>query len=168
MQQKNQPQDFSKENPKLEWQSEEFFYHEKSFFWYLSLAFGGTIIAAVPWLISGRKDLITPIVILVASLSLIIYSARKPQTRHYSLSNSSIHIDNKNFSMLDFGYYWVEQLEGHTQITLVGAKRTAMPVTFYIKETDLATKIINILQQILPQTNPSRNPADWISRKLKL
>ncbi len=168
MQPTNPPLDFSKENPKLEWQAEEFFYQEKSFFWYLSLIFGGAVIAAIPWIISGRKDLISPAIIFIASLSLIFYSARKPEIKTYSLTSSSVHVNKQNFSMLNFAYYWVEEFEDQTQITLVGAKRTSMPITFYLKDKKLIAQILEILQKCLPQTNPSRNPIDTIARKLKL
>jgi hypothetical protein len=163
-----QPKDFSKENPKLQWQAEEFFYTEKSFFWYLALIFGGAIISLVPWLISGRKDLLSPLIIFISALSLIAYSARKPRIKSYSLTNSSLHINNQNFSLLDFSYYWVDNFQDHTQITLVGTKRTSMPITFYLKDATLTNKIITILQSKLPQTNPSKNPIDILARKLKL
>lgn len=163
-----QTRGFNKENPALQWKAEEFFYHEKPLYWYPFLVLSGTLVAVIPWLISGKKDYISSLVIILSSIGLAAYSSRKPKTRDYALSTSSIHIDGKNFSTLDFAYYWVEEFSDHTQITLVGSKRTAMPISFYLKDKDLTDKVLDVLQQSLPQANPSKNPADWIARKLKL
>jgi hypothetical protein len=159
---------FNKEGENLQWEADEFVYHPKSFFWYIQLILGSIVISLVPWVISGREDYISSIVIIIALLGLIIFAARKPHTRKYSLSNSSIRIDGQNFSMFDFSYYWVENFATHTQVTLVGAKRTAMPIAFYLKDEELIKKVLEILERQLPQTNPSQNPADWIARKLRL
>lgn len=152
----------------ISWESDEFIYHPKSFFWYLQLVLGSLIISAIPWLISGRDDYISSIVILISLIALIIYAARKPKIKKYQLTNSTLRIDGQSFGLFEFSYYWIEEFDTHTQITLVGSKRTSMPVGFYIKDKQTVNKVLNLLQKSLPQTNPSQNPFDWLSRKLKL
>lgn len=152
----------------IEWESEDFIYHPKNFLWYLGTIAGSVVISLIPWLISGFNDYISSGVIFIALISLIAYAARKPKMKKYRLNTAGIHIDGQNFSMLDFSYYWVEKFETYTQITLVGRKRTAMPVGIYSKDEELTKRILDIIQKALPQTNPSQNPADWLARKLKL
>lgn len=152
----------------IEWESESFVYQENGFFWYIGMLLGSVVVSSVPWLISGRKDYLSSIIIFVSLLALIVYAARKPKVRKYRLSPASIHIEAQNFSLLDFAYYWVEKFDNYTQITLVGRKRTAMPVGLYIKDEEILKKVVGILEKVLPQTNPSNNPADWLARKLKL
>ncbi|MDQ5913706.1 MAG: hypothetical protein QG623_325 [Patescibacteria group bacterium] len=156
------------EKDHISWQSEEFIYHPKSFIWYLQLILGSIIISSIPWLISGRDDFISPLIILISLLALTVYAARKPRVKKYDLTNSTLRVDGRSFGIFEFSYYWVEEFDTHTQITLVGNKRTSMPVGFYIKEKAVVNKVLNVLQKSLPQTNPSQNPFDWLSRKLKL
>ncbi len=166
----DQQQDNTIGRDSIEWESERFIHHKNSPLWYLGMLLGSVLVSLIPWLISGRKDYTSSAVIFIALIGLIFYTARKPKVKKYRLSSASIHIDGQNFSLMDFSYYWVEEFDNYSQITLVGRKRTAMPLGLYIKDEDkeLLTKILAILQKALPQTNPSNNPADWLARKLKL
>ena len=106
------------------------------------------------------------LVIIVGLFGLIIYASRKPEQKNYSISDSEISINQQIFSLDSFARYWVEKFSTHTQIPLVGIKRTAMPITFYLTDKDTERRILAILRTRLPQSNPSSNPADWISRKV--
>lgn len=149
------------------WQAEDFYYHPKNFTWYLSALLIALLIAGIPWIVSSRKDIISPIVILIALLAFIVYAGRKPQKKNFELSNSKLKIDSQSFDLLNFSRYWVETFETHTQITLIGVKRTAMPIGLCLQDKELTKKVLALLQTNLPESNPSRNPADWITRKIK-
>ncbi len=150
----------------VNWKADEFFYNPKKLTWYLQAIPASLAIAAAPWLISGRTDYISSLVIIVGLFGLIIYASRKPEQKNYSISDSEISINQQIFSLDSFARYWVEKFSTHTQITLVGIKRTAMPITFYLTDKDTERRILAILRTRLPQSNPSSNPADWISRKV--
>jgi hypothetical protein len=151
----------------LSWQAEEFYFHQKDFLWYLQAILAATAISILAWLISGGNDIISPIIIFVALLSLTVYASRKPKKKNFSLTPSRLKIDSQEFELFTFSRYWVETFDTHTQITLVGIKRTSMPVALYLTDKELTKKVLATLSLSLPQTNPSNNPADWIARKIK-
>lgn len=151
----------------ISWEADDFYYHPKNASWYILAILSSTLVAVIPWLISGKEDFISPAIILVALLGLTIYAGRKPQKKNFNLTNSRIKIDSQSFDLFSFSRYWVEVFDTHTQVTLVGIKRTAMPISLCIKDKELTKKVLDILQTSLPETNPSRNPADWLMRKVK-
>lgn len=155
------------QNNNLSWKADDFYYHPKDFSWYLLALLISFVLALVPWLISGGEDLISPAVIFIALLGLIIYANRKPQKKNYQLTNTELKINSQKFDLFIFSSYWVEVFETHTEITLIGLKRTTLPVSLSLTDKELTKKIINILQTSLPQTNPSNNPVDWLMRKIK-
>jgi len=150
----------------VNWEADDFFYHKKKFLWYLQALLVSVAIAAAPWLISGGTDYVSSGIILAGLLGLIFYASRKPEKKSYSISNSEITVNQQTFKLDSFARYWVEKFATHTQITLVGIKRTSMPITFYLTDKATEQKILAILRTKLPQSNPSNNPADWISRKV--
>lgn len=156
-----------KPNDTLVWQADDFYFHPKNFVWYLASLLGSILVSSVPWLLSGREDYISPAVIFISLIALIIYGSRKPQKKNFELSGSSLKINSQSFDLLSFSRYWVETFDTHTQITLVGAKRTAMPIGLCLQDKELTKKVLNILQSSLPESNPSQNPADWLARKIK-
>ena len=173
---KKKPQPTPRPTPSLDskppepvsWRTEEFYYHPKSVLWYLTILLASIIMVPIPWLLSGRNDYISSAVILIAFIALTVYSSRKPQTRSYSLDNSKLNIDGQIFMLSNFSEYYVEVLDGYTQITLVGFERFSLPVGLYITDKELLKKIISVLSTQIPQTSPSNNPADWLARKIKL
>jgi hypothetical protein len=151
----------------LSWKADDFFFHQKDLVWFLQAILVAILIPLLAWLISGRNDFISPAIIFLALLGLIIYANRKPQQRTYTLTSSYLKIDSQKFELTSFSRYWLETFETHNQITLIGVKRTSMPIALYLTDKDLTKKILNNLSLSLPQTNPSNNPADWIARKIK-
>lgn len=161
--------DFKRYNDKdsLVWQAEDFYYHPKSFLWYLSALLITILIAGFAWLLSGRNDLLSPIAITLALLSFTVYAGRKPATKNFELNSTRLLINSQPFYLDNFSRYWVEEFDTHTQISIIGIKRTAMPIGLCLKDKDLTKKVLSILQTALPETNPSQNPADWLTRKIK-
>lgn len=151
----------------LNWEADEFFYHPKGIGWYLISLISSLCIATLPWLMSGKKDYLASIVILLSLAALIIYAGRKPQKKAFSLSESTLKINSQSFDLLNFSRFWVEESGTHKQITLVGIKRTAMPISLYLQDKALADKVLRTLHNILPETEPSMNPVDWLMRKIK-
>lgn len=156
-----------KHHDALEWQATDFYYHPKGILWYLATIIIAGLVASVPWLLSGREDYISSGVIILAFLALIIYAGRKPQERSFALTDTRLSVQDKHFDLFTFSRYWVESFPTHTQITLVGLKRTEMPVTLYIEDQKTAKEVIERLRTLLPESNPSQNPADWLTRKIK-
>lgn len=151
----------------LSWEANEFFYHPKGLGWYLTSLISSLFIATLPWLMSGRKDYSASFIILLSLVALIIYAGRKPQKKAFSLSESTLKVNSQNFDLLNFSRFWVEELGTHKQITLVGIKRTAMPISLFLQDQALADKVLKTLHNILPETEPSMNPVDWLMRKIK-
>lgn len=149
------------------WQSEDFYYHPKSFFWYFSALVITALIAGFAWLISGRNDILSPIAITLALISFTIYAGRKPAMKNFELNSRRLLIDSRPFYLENFSRYWIEEFDTHTQISLIGVKRTDMPIGLCIKDKSQAKKVLDILRSELPESNPSKNPADWLTRKIK-
>ncbi len=149
------------------WQAEDFYYHQKSPLWYLAALLITALIAGFAWLISGRNDILSPIAITLALISFTVYAGRKPATKNFELNNSRLLINSQPFYLDSFSRYWVEEFDTHTQISIIGIKRTAMPIGLCLQDKDLTKKVLSILQSALPETNPSQNPADWLTRKIK-
>lgn len=152
----------------VSWRADEFYYHPKNALWYLTVLLATIVMVPLPWLLSGRNDYISSGVILIAFIALTVYSSRKPQNRTYNLDVSKLNIDSQTFMLSNFSEYYVEVLDDYTQITLVGFDRFSLPVGLYVTDQELLKKIIAILSTQIPQTAPSKNPADWLARKIKL
>ncbi len=157
----------NQDSSKISWKADDFYYHSKSFGWYAAAIFSSFSIAIIPWLIGGRSDYIAPGVTLLALLGLTIYAGRRPEKKSFELSNSSIKINSQSFNLSSFSRYWVETYDTHTQITFVGVKRIAMPVSLCLEDKAITDKVLAILRNNLPETIPSNNIVDWLMRKIK-
>jgi len=151
----------------ISWEADDFYYNPKNFSWYFLAILASFIFAAIPLVLSRGKEYFAPGIILVSLIGLVIYAGRRPEKKHFSLQNNNLTINSQKFDLHSFSRYWVEVFDTHTQVTLVGIKRTAMPISLCLTDKEVTKKVLNILQANIPETSPSKNPTDWLMRKIK-
>ena len=147
----------------ISWRASEFASSDKNSSWYLLLAIGSVIFAALTFLLT--RQIFSVIVILVLGITIAFYGRLKPRILDYTIDKNGIFAGNKYYSFSQFKSFSIIEDQAIPSIHLTPIKKLMMPLTIYISpaETD---NIIEILGSFLPFENKKRDIADKISQKL--
>ncbi len=139
------------------WEASEYIYHEKPAWWYIALWAVAAIICGV---LAITQQWTGIAVVVVATLALLVYSKKPPQTLNYNLDDDGITIEGKPNSFDLYRSYSVYQEVGWHEVDLEAVKRFRPRLTLICESEDV-DRIDDILSDHLPRVD--RNP-DWIER----
>jgi hypothetical protein len=148
----------------ITWTASEFIAHDKTGGWYGLLAVGAVVTAVVVWFIT--KDLVSPIVIVVAALMFGVYAKRKPRELSYHLDGHGLTIGDKYYDFGLFRSFSVVPEGGITSITFMPLKRFAPPITIYYDPNDQDT-ITKLLSGQLPFERRKQDPIDRLMWRIR-
>lgn len=131
----------------ITWTASEFVAHDKSSSWYLMLAGGTILVAALVFLIT--RDKVSTSVVVVAGVLMGIYGAHRPRQLEYSLDRTGIGIGGKYHGYDEFRSFSVAPEGALASIILMPLKRFAVPITIYYAPADEG-KILTILSDQMP------------------
>ena len=146
------------------WEASEFVDHQKSALWFLVLLAGSFILAAVVYFIT--RDILSTLVILIATIAFAMFAGKKPRTLSYSLLPSTLKIDQKTYSYDDFRSFSVIQEGALFSVILEPVKRFMPPLTIYFAEDD-GEKIFDALATHLPHEERGLDFVDKLMRKIR-
>ena len=149
----------------VSWEASEYIVHEKSAGWYVGLGIGTALLTLGVYLISNQ-EILPPLVILVACISIGVYAGRKPATKHYSIDSKGIHVESEFHSFGDFRSFSVVEEGAVDSVWLTPLKRFAPMVVMYFSPDD-ESKIISVLANFLPHEQKELDAIDRFTRRMK-
>jgi hypothetical protein len=131
----------------ITWTASEFYNHQKSAGWYLMLVIVTIAVAAILYL--WTKSIITPTVVVISSIMLGTYGARRPGQLEYLMNSQGIRIGSKQYRYDDFRLFVVTTELTLPEITLVPVKRF-MPSLSVRYTPEIENKVFTMLSNHLP------------------
>jgi hypothetical protein len=148
----------------INWTASEFIAHQKSAGWYLSLALGAIIAAALVYLLT--KDKISTAVVLLGAFVLGFYGARKPRQLEYHLDSRGVKIGQKYYSYSGFRSFAVVPEGAFSSIIFMPLKRFAPLTTIYYAPAD-EEQIVRLLSSILPVQEYRHDVVDQLMKRIR-
>jgi hypothetical protein len=148
----------------ISWTASEFIAHEKSAGWHVILVLVAVVVAVLTWFIT--KDIITPVVIIVAGVILSFYGGRRPNQLQYQLGDQGLQVGNRYYDFNDFRSFAVVPEGAIASIALTPSKRFSPLVTLYFDPQD-GDKIIDILGMHLPHRERKVDAIDGLMRRIR-
>src|SRR3989344_3089329 len=150
----------------ISWTASEFVLHDKSALWYMAIILCGIGIAAITYFISAKKDVLAPIIVLVATIIFAVYASRKPRELNYELDGGGLKLDQKLYPYAQFRSFSVIQEDGIESIWFLPLKRFNPGLTIYFAPDD-RDKIVDVLSQYLPVEPRQLDVLDKLLHKIR-
>lgn len=131
----------------ITWTASQFVRHHKTSGWYVIFMLAVVIFAVLIWV--ATKDLVTPIVVIVAGGILAGLAASKPRQLAYQLSPRGLTVGGHHFSYNHFKSFSLVKEGGIDSIMLRPLKRFGNWTTLYFEPKD-ESKILDMLAHRLP------------------
>lgn len=149
----------------ISWSASEFITHDKTASWHTLLIIGAAVLGAIVWFIT--KDLVSPVVILLAGIMLSFYGGRQPKQLEYQLDDKGISVGSKHFRFSDFRTFWITAESGaFNSITLIPTKRFLLPTSLYYDPAD-EDRIVSIIGSHLPHEEKQTDAIDALMRRIR-
>lgn len=148
----------------VNWEAREYIEQKKNAGWYIGLAVitVGLCVAAI--LLQQWTFLL---LIIVAVITLLIYTTRSPRLLHYSLTEKGLSEGNNLYLFNDFKSFGVLNENNHYSIVLMPKKRFGMRVTVYFPEAE-GEQIVDIFGARLPMEPVKLDMLDKLVRFLRI
>jgi hypothetical protein len=146
------------------WTASEYVAHQKTAGWYMLLALGAIVGAALVYALT--KDKISVVMIVIVAIIFGVFAARQPRVLQYRLDESGLEIGGKFYPYAMFKSFAVIQEGGIESISLMPLKRF-MPILSIYFAPDDADKIVDTLGIYLPHEDRQADPIDRLMRRLR-
>ncbi|HSX46817.1 MAG TPA: hypothetical protein VLF87_02410 [Patescibacteria group bacterium] len=148
----------------VSWTASEFVEHEKNNNWYIKLGALTGVVTAGLYLLT--RDIITAVVIVIASILFGITAKRKPRTLQYQLDNAGVHIGGKFYDYDLFKSFSVLEEGAFNSIQLQPLKRFMPPISLYYPP-EQEDGIFTVIGSFLPHEERSHDAIDRLMRRVK-
>lgn len=149
---------------RIEWTASEYAASPKNAGWFLALAAGSILLAAVVYLLTS--DLVSTAVIIILGIIVGIFAARQPQVLQYAVDNNGVHVGPKLYPYNVFKSFSVADDQAIGFIQLMPLKRFMPPLTIHYDPAD-EDKIASTLAEYLPFEEHRRDVVDSITRRFR-
>jgi hypothetical protein len=152
-------------NGAISWTASEYIAHSKGAGWHMLLLVGTVILAAAIWFVT--RDVVSPIVILLAGGTLSLYGGRQPKQLQYQLDKHGISIGQRHFPFSDFRAFSVlEEDSAFDSIALIPSRRFMPLTTLYYDPAD-EDRILSIIGSFLPHQDRKLDAVDSFMKKIR-
>jgi hypothetical protein len=148
----------------ISWTASEFIEHTKPSGWYVAVMLGGVLISGVLYLLT--RDLISVVVVIMATAMFLVAGSRKPDTKQFEISYEGIKAGPKSFGFDYFKSFSMIEEGAIDSIQLMPLKNLEMPIRIYFPPS-MHDQITGFLADYLPHEEKSRDLVDRLMRKLK-
>ncbi len=148
----------------ITWMASEFVHHEKSTGWYIMLAVGSLLLAALVFILA--KDAVSVGVVIVAGLLLGTYGAHQPRQIKYRLDNRGIGVGAKYYGYDEFRSFSIVPEGVFSSIVFMPLKRFGLPTTIYFAPDD-EERILAVLADKLPFEPHKHDAVDRLIRRMR-
>lgn len=149
----------------IAWESPEFIDHPHGAGWYLALAAGTAVLAALVYL-AGR-DYVAAGTIVIVGVIVGVFARQKPGQAKYEITESGLSINGKFYSYGNYKSFSVIPEGNLSSINLFPLKRFMPPLSAYF-ESGQEQKIMNTLGNYLPYEDRKLDSIERLSRRLRL
>lgn len=147
----------------VSWTASEFVEHQKPQGWYVLLGLGAVVISAVLYFIS--KDVITVVVVALATVMFGVVGARKPRSLSYAIGPTGVKIGEKSFPYETFKSFSVIEEGAIDSIQLAPLKRFVPPISLYFPP-DQEEEIVETLAAYLPHEDRNHDAVDRLMKRV--
>ncbi len=148
----------------IQWTASEYIAHDKTPTWFAAIAAGAAVVASIIYFVTG--ELLASITIIIVTFVAMYYSARKPETRHYDLSGSTLKIDGKSYPINEFRSFSVVREGAIESIWLDTLSKLSPTIRIYFAPED-AEAITGALSQVLPYQQKELDAVEKVSRRIR-
>lgn len=146
----------------ITWQASEYVHHDKQAIWYVALI--GVTIALLALAIFMKAWTFAALIVALG-VGIGVLAGRPPHTARYTLSESGLRVNEKNFAYHDFRSFGVIQEDAFASVVLIPTKRFMPAVNIYFP-TEMGEQIVDILGSFLPMEQIELDLVEKIARKL--
>lgn len=154
----------------LSWKSKEHIHHEKTGLWLSGLMVAVLMVAGLVFLVSswlsGQRDYISSIVVLVFGVFLAIMSVKRPQESDCVLSAEALVVNGKEHLLEEYAGYSVKKISEEYEISFKPIKRIGLPITVYCDQQQ-AEQAMAILDSSLPLLETEHSLFDEVLHRLR-
>jgi hypothetical protein len=143
----SEPKARNSDDQSFTWTTSEFFAHEKTIGWYMTLAVVTILLAAGLYVLT--KGIVTVVVVGICGIILGIFGSHKPKQIEYALTRQGVRIGTKQYLYDEFQLFIITPSSAHPEVTFVPLKRFMPPISLRYDSTDEA-KILRMLSDHLP------------------
>ena len=148
----------------VSWSASEFIAHQKSASWYIVLAVGAVLAAAIIYILS--RDKISTVMIIIVAASFGFFASRKPRTLQYMVDEKGISIGSKLYPYELFKSFAIMDEGAFSSLVLLPLKRFMPSISVYCPP-DNEDDIVDILGAYLPEEQLSHDMLDRLLRKVR-
>ncbi len=148
----------------VSWSASEFIHNHKGFGWYALLILATLVLGVVVYF--ATKDLMSVIVIAVASVAFGYLAMHKPRELPYRVDGTGIYIGEKFYNFSAFKSFSVLQEGPVGCINLLPLKRLMPEISVYYP-LDEEDKIIEILLESLPNEQRKEQGVDRLMKRIR-
>jgi hypothetical protein len=145
------------------WEEAEFVAHKKSFGWYALLGLAAVVVATGVYFYD--HDLISVIVIIVATIFLASVANRQPRTLEYQLDDSGLQIGGKFYSYDNFRSFSIVDEGSVSGLVFQPLKRFMPTVTVYYSPKN-EKAIMGVLGKHLPVDSHRPDAVDSLIHRI--
>lgn len=148
----------------ISWTASESISHHKGTGWYISLLIAICVFAVLIWVVT--KDLVTPVVVIVAGGILAGFAATQPKELTYQLGPQGLSIGSRHYGYNEFKSFTLLHEGGISSIMLRPLKRFGAWTTIYFEPKDEA-KVVELMASRLPHEIHEPDAIDKFLRKIR-
>ena len=148
----------------VNWEAKEYIEQKKNAGWYAGFAVVVLVLIAVAILL---KYWLFIAVIVLAAITMMIYTMRPPRTLHYSLDEKGMTEGNNLHTYESFRSFGILNEDNHYCIVLMPKKRFGTRVTVYFPETE-GEQIVDMFGAHLPMEEVHYDLVDKLVRWLRI
>jgi hypothetical protein len=148
----------------ISWTASEFIAHEKPTGWYVLIAAGAVVAAAITWLVT--RDIMPTSAVFIGITLLAFYASHKPNQQQYQLDESGLTIGNRHLPYHEFRSFAVMPEGAFLSVELTPLRRFSMYATLYLDPAD-EERIISYLSMHLPMEEAKPSLTDDLMRRIR-
>lgn len=148
----------------VSWTASEYVAHDKNAGWYVLVMLAAAAVAGIVYLVT--RDLVSPVVVMILGGAFAVFGARQPQVLEYAISNTGVHIGQKQYPYGLFRTFSIIEEDATRSILLMPLQRFNLPISVYYDPAD-EQQIVEALAAHLPHEDRAVGPIDNFMRKIR-
>ena len=148
----------------ISWTASEFVAHKKGSLWYLAVILASVILSGLILLLT--RDKISSIAIIVVTIILIFFGAKRPRELEYRIDKEGVLIGPKSFTFDLFRSFSIVHQGVFSSLVFYPMKRFSLLTSVYFDPLD-EQKIVAIVSSYLPLEERQRDIIDDLMWKIR-
>lgn len=146
------------------WSASEFVSHQKTSLWYIALGSVSAVITLIVYLVT--KNILSGIVVAMASMALGVFAARQPQIKTFVIDTDGVKVDDRSFPYSMFKSFSVVD-DGAVSCIWLRPLKKMMPTVVMYYAPDDEDRIVLMLDNFLPQEDRQHDIVERLARRIR-